>query len=496
MLMRKSYVVIVSFLVLSALFSILSSVGPCEDARVRPCDPGIPEKPTTTLPSGILAPPIKNAGMFLVNLFEDDVEGGDLGYTPGESGGTSPTPWARRDTYAAHSGSWLYDFGDGNYNDPDPGGGLSWLISPDIPIPTTVISAELCFWHWRDFEYSSSTCWDGGNVKVSTTGAGGPWSLITPDNGYDGTIASGYENPLVGEQAFGSAAGWEEDTWDLTAYIGQTINIRWDAGVDNYASTDQGWRIDDIVVRGNTNQTNYSIPLSTGWNLVSLPLVQNDTAISTVLDSISGQWDYAIWYDAYDDADHWKSYATFKPPALNQLQDADHTMGLWLSVTGPCTLNVEGEIPENTTINLRAGWNLVGYPCLVDQPAVDTLPSEVDMVALADEMEPYLIRDVYDISTVTLRTGEGYWLRSTADVIWTVENPQPDPIRQTAEFERMQGVLIRYPLGITFELIAEMAENDTVYTIVEDITTMDEAYSFYQSNGVNMTNCEWVFADS
>ena len=60
----------------------------------------------------------------------------------------------------------------------------------------------------------------------------------------------------------------------------------------------------------------------------------------------------------------------------------------------------------------------------------------------------------------------------------------------------MQGGLIRYSLGIPYDLIAEMSENDTVYTIVQSTTVRNQAITNYDNNGVNMANCEWIIADS
>ena len=45
-------------------------------------------------------------------------------------------------------------------------------------------------------------------------------------------------------------------------------------------------------------------------------------------------------------------------------------------------------------------------------------------------------------------------------------DPPPTPIRNIAEFEPMQGVLIRYPFGISTSIIKEMAEDVTVYCLV------------------------------
>ena len=44
--------------------------------------------------------------------------------------------------------------------------------------------------------------------------------------------------------------------------------------------------------------------------------------------------------------------------------------------------------------------------------------------------------------------------------------PPQGPIRNIAEYEPMQGVLIRYPFGISSSLIAAMAEDVKIYCLV------------------------------
>ena len=67
-------------------------------------------------------------------------------------------------------------------------------------------------------------------------------------------------------------------------------------------------------------------------------------------------------------------------------------------------------------------------------------------------------------------------------------------IRQPAEFEPMQGVLIRYPFGISYQIIAEMAENVTVVTIASSVSQMNSVESQYQSQGVNVAHCRFLIA--
>jgi agmatine/peptidylarginine deiminase len=76
-------------------------------------------------------------------------------------------------------------------------------------------------------------------------------------------------------------------------------------------------------------------------------------------------------------------------------------------------------------------------------------------------------------------------------------NPTPPPegfIRNVAEFDKMQGVLIRYPFGIPFSLIKEMAEDIKVITIVASTSQQQTVISQYQSHGVNLNNCDFLIA--
>ncbi len=71
----------------------------------------------------------------------------------------------------------------------------------------------------------------------------------------------------------------------------------------------------------------------------------------------------------------------------------------------------------------------------------------------------------------------------------------PQPARQCAEWEPVEGVLIRWPLGISIPLVAEMSEDVIVYTLIRDYQ-INQATSAFYNNGVNMDNVEWVLADT
>jgi len=72
--------------------------------------------------------------------------------------------------------------------------------------------------------------------------------------------------------------------------------------------------------------------------------------------------------------------------------------------------------------------------------------------------------------------------------------PPPVPVRNIAEFEQMEGVLIAYPLGIPLSLVAEMSEDVMVTTIVDDASEENYVRNLYSPAGVNMSNCNFLLA--
>ncbi len=73
-------------------------------------------------------------------------------------------------------------------------------------------------------------------------------------------------------------------------------------------------------------------------------------------------------------------------------------------------------------------------------------------------------------------------------------DPPPVPARSIAEFEPMEGVLVRYPLGIPVGLVVAMSQHVTVVTIVNGAYNQNQAINAYTSAGANMDNCEFIVA--
>jgi len=87
---------------------------------------------------------------------------------------------------------------------------------------------------------------------------------------------------------------------------------------------------------GRPPPSRYDIPLGSGWNLISLPLIPDSANIEDILADIMNDVD-SVW--AYDNATgSWASYAPGEPSDLTEMTC---DKGYWVEVNDPCTLTVD-----------------------------------------------------------------------------------------------------------------------------------------------------------
>jgi hypothetical protein len=117
----------------------------------------------------------------------------------------------------------------------------------------------------------------------------------------------------------------------------------------------------------------------------------------------------------------WLSYSIYKPPVLNDLDEIDRNVGVWVHVTEDCVLYTSGIPYNSTSIDLYAGWNLVGYPTLNASKTISIAlwGTGADMVEGHDPVNPYHISELP--SDYLMQPGEGYWVRVPVDTVWVVD---------------------------------------------------------------------------
>jgi len=74
--------------------------------------------------------------------------------------------------------------------------------------------------------------------------------------------------------------------------------------------------------------------------------------------------------------------------------------------------------------------------------------------------------------------------------------PPASPARMVAEWEPASGTLIRWPLGFPMELAVELADDDTLYTLVEGQSGENQAKSAFQSAGIDMGMVRFIRTDT
>ncbi|MGQ9610193.1 MAG: RHS repeat-associated core domain-containing protein [bacterium] len=168
------------------------------------------------------------------------------------------------------------------------------------------------------------------------------------------------------------------------------------------------------------------VSLVAGWNLISLPLNPANTSIASVLSSIEGKYT-SVW--AYG-AGGWERYIVGAPG--NNLSTMEPGRGYWIRMTQSATLTVTGEDAYNKAVQLRQGWNLVGYNSLVSRTREEALAS-ID--GLYYSVWTYLnggwLRHITGASgnnLTDMNPWQGYWINATQDCVWELETG-PDVVR-------------------------------------------------------------------
>lgn len=230
---------------------------------------------------------------------------------------------------------------------------------------------------------------------------------------------------LIGENVLDVAAHSQNQTsisWNTTGFIGALdIYIYVDA-IDRYYELREDNNIASTLI---TVADKFDILLEPGWNLISLPLIQMNTSLEAVLDSISGDYDNVQIYNADDVGVPWKLHHISKPLNMVDLYDLNHTMGVWIYITNPAGAKfvVNGLLPNTSIgITLYPGWNLVGYPSQNDYQRNIGLNNtffgtDVDAIwtynASAGQWMEMGASDRFE-------RGKGYWIFSLAEINWQV----------------------------------------------------------------------------
>jgi len=163
------------------------------------------------------------------------------------------------------------------------------------------------------------------------------------------------------------------------------------------------------------------IKLCQGWNLISLPLIPNNTAIATVLSGISDKVE-SVWYYVTSTG----SWKTWSPGIGGNLTTIEDGKAYWIKMTDAATLTVEGRmapVPPTPlpTYSLSAGWNMLGYKSTIERETVKTGTPLGYLNNIAGKYSYLVTYDCHqaspwqeiELDRGTMKPGFGYWIYMT-----------------------------------------------------------------------------------
>ncbi|UCG68407.1 MAG: right-handed parallel beta-helix repeat-containing protein, partial [Thermoplasmata archaeon] len=166
------------------------------------------------------------------------------------------------------------------------------------------------------------------------------------------------------------------------------------------------------------------IHLSKGWNLISIPFIQEEQNLTRVLEGIDGWYDAVQWYDPMSIGNSWKHHKVGKPYG-NDLSQINETMGIWIHITQPgnTIFFYNGTRPIiNHTVTLHPGWNMVGYPSLTIHNRTRglnnlTFGQDVNLIQWFDSSS----QTWFDMGEEDYFVpGRGYWVHANVKCTWEV----------------------------------------------------------------------------
>ncbi|MCK5548354.1 MAG: hypothetical protein KAI64_05025, partial [Thermoplasmata archaeon] len=168
-----------------------------------------------------------------------------------------------------------------------------------------------------------------------------------------------------------------------------------------------------------TQLAKYSRALTAGTNLVSIPLILGDESVDVVFQTatINQAWSF----DATDLVDPWKSYNPAK--TFNDLATVNYSKALWIDASMNSNIVVVGKVPILPSIQLQAGWNLVGYHSLLLRSVSDAMsggPAYERIEGFDAAYPPEYLRLYTDFDN--MEPGYGYWIKATTSGMWTLSN--------------------------------------------------------------------------
>jgi hypothetical protein len=136
------------------------------------------------------------------------------------------------------------------------------------------------------------------------------------------------------------------------------------------------------AVRANAN---YALHLSTGWNMVSFPIIPGNATFASIFTGV-GFYQALTWNGS--------SYVD------QELGNVTAGAGYWVLVLSDTTVNVAGTKVESYELDLPAGWSMIGSICNATIDSSTVFSSYYELLTWSGTGY---------VSATTIEPGRGYW---------------------------------------------------------------------------------------
>ena len=230
--------------------------------------------------------------------------------------------------------------------------------------------------------------------NITTNSATVSWGAST-----DNTAVTGYDVYVNGTK-LQSVTTNSINLSDLSDNTEYTIKVRAydEAGNLSEFNTEKSF----TTLKSTVTQ---SISLSAGWNLISFYVLPEDASITNVFGSNISKISIVKNNDGF--------YKPSKADKLQSLTEFEYGQAYLVKANSAFSISVEGVAPTSTTISLKAGWNLLGYPKTTEANASNVLSGIAGKYTELKDLSS---------SQTTLKPGKGYYIKMNSDASVTIGN--------------------------------------------------------------------------
>lgn len=230
--------------------------------------------------------------------------------------------------------------------------------------------------------------------NITTNSASVSWGAST-----DNTAVTGYDVYVNGTK-LQSVTTNSINLSDLSDNTEYTIKVRAydEAGNLSEFNTEKSF----TTLKSTVTQ---SISLSAGWNLISFYVLPEDASITNVFGSNISKISIVKNNDGF--------YKPSKADKLQSLTEFEYGQAYLVKANSAFSISVEGVAPTSTTISLKAGWNLLGYPKTTEANASNVLSGIAGKYTELKDLSS---------SQTSLKPGKGYYIKMNSDASVTIGN--------------------------------------------------------------------------